>query len=106
MPKGRFTTFKVAGLRIDPNGKIRDEQLIIMGPATPQAQFDEPDLSSIERAIATFADTLKSDPHCYRIHAAMKTGSRPPKGFNKLADTKGSSLNFLVNPEKAPPPVV
>ena len=101
MPKGRFTTFQVVGLELHPDGRHRSEQIIVMGETkTPSMEFDEANLASIERAAAKFAETLKDDPNCYRLHASMKPGSRAPKGFNALCDRKGSSLNFLINPEK------
>lgn len=102
MPKGRFATFQVIGLQLDAEGKHRSEQLIVMGDNTPYMDFDEANLEGIKRAAADFAATLKDDPNCYRLHTTMKPGSRAPKGFNVLCDQKGSSLNFLINPEKAP----
>ncbi len=101
MASGIITTTKIDELEFQQNGTIRSEMFTIDFEKTPQKRFDEKNLAGIERAVADYAKELGDAPHCYRLHVRLDAGVRAPNGFNQLTNMRNSSLNVLINADKA-----
>ena len=101
MATGTIKTTKIDELTFDSNGAVTSECFTISFEKTPERRFDEKNLAGIERALSDFARDLANEPHCYRLRVRLDPGVRAPNGFNRRSNVRDSSVNMLVNADRA-----